>query len=700
MPKTDTTTRNRLLLTAILLAAIGIRIAYFLELQGTRLLRVPLLDAFRYHEWAGQLVAGDLGWGEPYWMGPLYPHLLAVVYWLGGAGTPAAQLIQWALTVVAIVLVYRIANRLLDPTPALLATALYAFYGPPVFYAGFLLMVTVLTILFLLAFWLCLRAYEKPTWQRFAAVGSAIGLAGLARGNVLILLVAVPALLWRMPLTGRRRLGLAAAVVLGGALMILPATVRNLVVSGDLVPLTSNGGINLMIGQQSQYGGIFGPVDKLSVVEFDPSGRIKLEAELGREVKPSEVSRIYTQRAVREFLARPGPLLVHTARKAYRFWSGYELPQIVAYDYWRDRSSALRLLVTPFTVLSAAGLLGMFRLRGRGRALLVVFVLAYFVSLLPFFPTARYRQPVAPLLAIAAAAYGWHIVRRWRKEGGTRTEDGESTENAEDSAATTWSHRWLRVRKPVLILLALTVVLLPGWSALDRNLVQWQVHLHEASRAAQENDRDAVIAALREAELVMPGNAETPYRLAGFLELLHDYAGALPALEEAERRLPTNRVIPYRVGRNLEMLQRYDEAIAAYERSMALDPTWGKPHFGRGMSHRKLGELPAAIAAMGEAVRLEPGKARYRVNLASLYGEAGQIEKAREILLALTRDFPSYINGWYNLSLLEHQAGNREKARQALFRAAGLRGATAQQREQIERLTALVLGAAGSGRLD
>ena len=87
---------QRLFLAATLSAAIVIRFLYYLSIRDAAVFRAPYLDAFYYDQWARRLIAGDWGVGEPYWMGPLYPHLLAAVYAVFGAGGPAPQLLQWA----------------------------------------------------------------------------------------------------------------------------------------------------------------------------------------------------------------------------------------------------------------------------------------------------------------------------------------------------------------------------------------------------------------------------------------------------------------------------------------------------------------------------------------------------------------------------------------------------------------------------
>ena len=100
--------------------------------------------------------------------------------------------------------------------------------------------------------------------------------------------------------------------------------------------------------------------------------------------------------------------------------------------------------------------------------------------------------------------------------------------------------------------------------------------------------------------------------------------------------------------------------------------------------HFPMSEVNEAVA------HLAAGKARYRVNLALLRAENGRPEVARELLLALIADYPRYVNGWYNLAYLEYLAGNMEEARRALEWAAGLGGVTAQQREQIDQLRAML----------
>ncbi len=650
----------------LLLLGAAVRLWFFSDLHDHPLAAVPLLDSQTYHEWAADLVRGDWGRDHSYWMGPLYPHLLAVAYKLFGIGSAVALLLQLALSLFNVYLVFVLGRRLTGSDgQALLATGLYSFYGAPVFYAGQLLIATLGTTLYLWAALRLIRAVERPTWGRLIGLGVVMGLAGLARGNMLLLAVPAAYLVWRAksshaenPVTTLRRL--ARVAVLAGAvvLMLVPVTVRNLIMADDFVILTSNGGVNLLIGQNAAYKGIFAPLQADPEAEFDPSMEGTLERELGRDLKGSEVSRILTGRAWRLFRDDLAAMPMHYVRKVYRFWNGYELPQIVSYDYWRKQFPAFKPLVLPYTVLSALGLLGLLAAPRQQRAILLALVGAYFVSLLPFFPTSRYRQPLAPILAVSAAVY---LAAVWRASG---------------------RRRWQALAGGVLLVAALW----PTWGALDQTDILWQVHLHEASRASKMGQLRTTLVRGQEAEEVRPGLADTPFHLSLYLEDMGERRNALAALQLARSRAPQNRLIPYKMGRNNEELGNLEQAARDFRDAAELSPDWAYPWLRLGLVYRAMGKPDEALAAFTEARRRGPGHRRVRANLAAAFAEAGQVDQARLMLRELTRDYPRYVNGWFNLALLELQNGRPAAADSALAHAAALPHLSEGQQAQIHQL--------------
>ncbi len=677
----DLSRKQGVCLAVVLGAAALLRLLYFLAIRDDALLRAPYLDAYYYEQWARRLLAGDWGAGQPYWMGPLYPHLLAAVYALFGPDGAAPQLLQWALTLVNVVLALRLARRLTGVGTALLAAALYAFYGLPVLYAGLLLMETVQTTLMLAASIACARLLEAPSARRALVLGATIGVAALARGNVLVLLAAIPLFLFgrrvKAPVAAARAIGpgarLTAALWLGAALVILPITLRNAIVGRDLVLLTSNGGVNLYIGQNAEYRGLFGPItisDPDPV--FDPAGQMALESALGRQLRPSEVSRIYASRALREIAARPGAIAVHWLRKGYRLLSGYELPQLASWDYQSARTPVLRLLFVPFTLLIACGLPGLFLLRGRAR-IVPVFVIAYLASLLPFFPTDRYRLPVAPLLCIAAAELLGTVGRLAREGWLDAARRGAS---------------WRRGGRLAGVAVALAIALLPAWSELPAREVDWQASIYEAFGEGDLGRREPALAAIAAAEKALPGYSVTYAMLGQVYRRLGDQLNELAAYRRAEELGPNFRMHPYLAGRVLRKLGRNREALAEFERSARVDSTWARPRFEIAMTEKDLGDLEGALRDLRRAVALNPGTPIYRNNLASLYAETGRPDLARETLAELTARFPSYVKGWLNLALLELDQRRPEAARAALARARAIPGLEPEDRAALARVAA------------
>ncbi len=649
----------------ILLFSTALRVLYVLEIRDTDLFRIPFLDCLHYKLWATDLLHGDWGVGEAYWMGPLYPHLLALLYLVFGIDSIAPQLLQLLLSVMNIWLVFVLARRLATPGVAVLAALLFALYGPAVFYAGLLLMSAHLTTLLLLSVLQSVRCLERLTAGRVFVLGLLVGVAALARGNALLLLVTLPFLLatvasprHRQPRRLLPRLGhllwLGLLLWLGAAAAVLPITLRNLVVGRDLVLLTTNGGMNLFLGQRADLQGIFGRLDPDMVVQFDPSGELTLEREFGRDLKGSEVSHIFTRRALQVVAARPWETLRLYLVKSYRFWNGYEIPQLASFDYWRQKTVSLRLLWVPFTFIAAAGLAGLIMLPGRLRRVLGVFVGTYFASMLPFFMTSRYRQPIVPLLAIAAAAV---LIAAWQGVA-RRAADGRW-----------WGPRLRMGAWQLALVLVLVVAFLPQWATFDRAQAQWAIQMNRAGRLVRDGEKEAALAAIGMADAAYPDYAVTYLKLGDLHTKLQEDEQALAAFRQAEKLAPGEGIMPYRLGRTLHRLGRLDEAAVAFQRCIALDPVWPRGWFGLAMVQRERGDLQGAIEAMAQAVAVQPGAVHYRNNLASLYAENGQPVRAQETLQQLIADFPTYVKGYINLALVTYNLGQLQKASQLLDRA-------------------------------
>jgi Dolichyl-phosphate-mannose-protein mannosyltransferase len=191
---------------------------------------------------------------------PGYPAFLRIVYACLGRSFFTAQLVQNVLNAVTPVLIALIGMRLFGPAVGVGGGALAAF-SPHLGYASNLLSPDALSALPLAGASLLLAraSFEKgPGPGRAAIAGALVGVSAWLRPNVVLmgpfLAVAIVAL------AQDRRAALRPALVLAATagLTIVPITLRNYVVFGELVPISTNGGLTLWQGVADAGGERFG----------------------------------------------------------------------------------------------------------------------------------------------------------------------------------------------------------------------------------------------------------------------------------------------------------------------------------------------------------------------------------------------------------------------------------------------------------
>ncbi|RPJ47917.1 MAG: tetratricopeptide repeat protein [Candidatus Latescibacterota bacterium] len=409
---------RRRLLFLLFAAALLLRLAYLVDSADNPFLDALGLDARYYDLRAREILReGPIG-DEAYFMGPLYPHLLALVYGAAGRSLPLVRVLQACLGALIPVLLYRIGARVYGPTIALVAAALAVLYGPFVFYTAAILDTLLHTVLLL---WILDRLTVPPDRagpaHRFLS-GLLFGLAAASRGNVVLFLPFALLGLLRGRGPGRRDPRAATMLLAGFLAIVAVTTARNWAASGDPVPLTSNGGLNFYIGNGPESSGAYVKPKGLDVDE-DPSGRRLLEKQLGRPLSATEVSdewRLRAERWIRDNPLAEARLLL---KKAVLFLSTYEIPQIETYKFQMRYSPLIRALHVPFGVIAPLGLAATLLVRGRGAFPLVSFLYAYAGSVVLFFVLTRYRLPVLPVLILFASAYAVRLLgdvrgRDWR----------------------------------------------------------------------------------------------------------------------------------------------------------------------------------------------------------------------------------------------------------------------------------------------
>ncbi|MBM3320278.1 MAG: glycosyltransferase family 39 protein [Candidatus Eisenbacteria bacterium] len=397
---------------AVFIVALATRLLFLSDFRASPYFDNLLIDPASYDRWAQKIAAGDF-WGERvYYQAPLYAYMLGGLYALFGRDLLLVRILQSVLGSLTCVFLFLLTSQVFSLRRGIIAGLLAALYTPLLF-MDLMILKSVAEIFFLAASLLALAiAAREKNLARIALAGLLFGIAVTGRGN---LLFGVPFLAAWLLLREPRPLARASAAragvfLLGIGLAILPVTIRNRVVGGDWVLVESDAGINVYVGNNPRATGIHTPpFDIRTVPEHEEEDAARFaERETGRPMKPSEVSSFWIGKALAFARAHPAEEAHLIGRKFRLVWNGYEVPDNYDQKYFARVSWIFRGFLPSFLWISPFALLG-FALSARNwrrTGFLHLFVIAYLLSLLVLYVTARYRLPiVVGLLPLAAHGF-------------------------------------------------------------------------------------------------------------------------------------------------------------------------------------------------------------------------------------------------------------------------------------------------------
>lgn len=432
--------QQHLLLAGLFVPAVALRIAYWWgHVENNPLFGDPQMDEGKHHEWAVSILSGQ-GLGDtPFFRAPLYYYALAGFYALFGVNPIAARLAGCLMGSVSCYLIARLGATLGGLGVGLVAGLIAAVYWPLVHFDAHLFTVGVEIFLNLLMLWWLLEAVQRRSWWLLVLAGAAWGLSAVARPNVLALAPGIGAWVWAVwnhRTNGRPRWRLHAArlrapalVGAAAAIMIMPVAFRNYAVSGELVLVATNGGVNFYIGNNPFSDGITAIVPGTRPTwegGYEDTHRLVEEA-IGRQPTESEVSRYWSRKAWAWIRSDPGAWAALTLHKVRLFFSPVELYNNFPIQFFAEMSGASTLFVIGFPLIACLGIAGLVMIVRERRAwrlwsLPIMFGVLYAVTVVAFFVPGRFRLPVVPVL-ILLAAQGivrlpecWQA-RRWRLLG-------------------------------------------------------------------------------------------------------------------------------------------------------------------------------------------------------------------------------------------------------------------------------------------
>jgi 4-amino-4-deoxy-L-arabinose transferase-like glycosyltransferase len=607
-------------MVAVLTLGFGLRVANLADISDSPFFTRPVIDGQAYDTWAMSIVQHKAPAG-PFYQDPLYPYFLALIYSVFGHSYWAVYIVQLALALVLLLLVYDTTRRLFDWRAGVAAAAIAALYKPFIFYESQIEKTALAVFLTALLLWLFVRAASrKPqtdgrraagSWLWPLASGVALGLVALTRANALLFAPLLPLalVLGRRSAGPRLKLGIAAASLLGVLVVVVPVAVRNSILAREFTLTTTQAGQNLYIGNSpyNTTGQYQAPPWVTPNPEFEqPDFAEYANAAAGHRLGPGPVSRFYFKAALEWIRQRPRDFAALLWRKTVLYFNNFEVPDNQDMYFFSRYSWVLRLPLFSFGIVFGLGLAAMIvSARGLIRLSAVFFFFGYAASVIVFFVFSRYRIPALPALLPCAGAMVTWLVRSARTGPARRLVGG------------------------LVLVLAATV---PTFYPVHHGSGKAEAAQCLTNLAAiyyHEGDTTRAVATYEEALATQPGHAEASRNLGIIMLGRGEADRAFELLSAAARSEPANPTTHLFLGRIYERRAQLEAAGEEFRKAVALAPGRVELRFELATALQQLNRYPEALAQYDTMIRLAPDNPVVRHNYAVCLYNSGRVAEAR-----------------------------------------------------------------------
>ena len=644
---------------AILVFSTLVRLLYFYQQTSNPLAYYPIGDSLSYIMGAERILTGEwFGRTAPTFSGEaVYVYILAAVFALFGKNYHAVALVGQLMGALTCAVVYLTGTRLYGHGIGI-ALGLWASLLSPLLFNEPLILPTAPGMLFFalsLYFLVSIRkravddtnindtnginldssnldSSNGETGSRGALIlrtflaGLFLGLAAICRPNLLLLSPLY--LLWTViagpgspgskdpkggpipSIKGLKALApYALALILGSVVAIGPVTLKNYKATGELILITSSGGLNFYFGNNPQANGIMklplGLGLRNDATMYASAHKIA-EAKLGRKLTATDASKYWFSEGVGFLKENPARGASLYLKKLGLFWNSRELTHIYKYDFFRDYSAFfLGNPLTGFGPLAALGLMGALWMLGRGsreERLLSLIVFTYMASILLFFVSSRLRLPITiPLLLTSGYALKrFYTIRDLRPKVVATVAavllvafiykdlTGEALQTVESNSFTYYqaARKFTKDRNYKEALRYYEKLINARTDGVKVYMAD-AASLYERTGDSRRA-RELYKGILEGVELPMPGQApalrfswSNPSDMAVYRALLRlgamsfnqgDYDGAVGLLRVAGSGYPMGLEAHKLLGMSYERLGRFNEAISAFEAYLAIYP--------------------------------------------------------------------------------------------------------------------------------
>ncbi|UCD94698.1 MAG: tetratricopeptide repeat protein [Candidatus Zixiibacteriota bacterium] len=606
-------------------AAFLLRLIYLLQYRSNPAFDFPMVDELWHLRWAREIIGGNFWGDEALFRGPLYPYLLAFFLKITGSSLFWTRLLQMIIASFSAVMVYLLGRKLISGKVGIIAGLTYAAYGTMIFYEAMLLIPVIFVLLNLIAAYLMVIYKGRYQPGRWFLAGIVLGLAAIARPNILLL--APFFLVWIylgfLDLKNIRRRFLITLVYLAGILIpVFSVTLRNYVVTGEPILISSQGGVNLYIGNNPDTEGLTMLMPELRLDEslawddFTAATREVAEAEAGRKLTAAEESSFWTKKALKFIWQNPATFLAITLKKTVYFLVGFENSDQTDIYHSRTYSSLFsillwkKLICFPFGLIFPLAVVGMAVCwpKRKELALFYVFIIGYIPTVVLFLVTARHRLPVIPFILIFAAA-GVPALWQLIKKGAWKT---------------AWKYLALLA---VLLILSNRTYFDIGFENV------FQTHFNLGLTYERRGDLSAAEKEYRKALENNPNSATTINNLGYILYRQGRYEEALSQFRKAINIDPDYAEAYNNIGLILESQSDYTNAETLYRQALSKNPGLFQALINLGDIYLDQDRFPESEKAYLDALETAPDNKNIFFKLGALYARMSRFAEAEEMFI-------------------------------------------------------------------
>ncbi len=660
----------------IFFLAFFLRLFYLYQYKNNPFFDSPVIDALTNYIFAVRAAEGDwLAKGEVVGRGPVYVYFLAFLFKILGTGFTLARVVQMALGAVNCVLVYFLGKKTFCRQVGVISALICCVYGVLIYFDAEFLYVGLAIFINLSLILSLLHSIEKPRVWKWIACGILLGLSLQTNASIMLFIPLLFVWLFlfayekkqeevsNLDISKKRfkkAIRTFLLVILGFSLVMLPFTLRNYFMGGDLVMVGSAVGINLHIGNNPNADG-----KSVNVPTRDFSyssgwhdntliaAKKGAEREMGRELLPSEASNYWIKKSLGFILTHPGTTLCLMFRKFFYFFNAYEIAENQSIYFYRIWSSLLKVLVFhnnilafPFGIICPLALLGILfcSKKDRSTVLLLIYMASFLFLMMIFFVCSRYRAIAIPVFVIfAGSGVVWYVDRIKQRQ-------------------------FKIIFKSFVPLICFFIFSnLTIFEIRQEDDSRWFLNLGTAYRNKGQNEK--AIKSYQAAKKVNPRNPDPVYNLGVLYMEKQEYQKAIEEFRMSINIDEHDSAAYSNLGIVLMKQKRFDEAIASFQSALSLDPADVGAAANLGAALIAKGDYPAALLVLKSGLERDQNFPPLHLYLGIVFEETGKYVDAEKAYLSAIKQKPEYTQAYFGLSKLYDKIGLPDKAKWARMKA-------------------------------